>query len=239
MQPEAVNLVTPVLERIDTVLGNRYDALLYGSAARQEFRAGVSDVNLLLVCEDLGPDVLRRLSSALRGLRREWQAPPLLVQREEWAAATDVFPIEVTDMRIAHVLLRGNDPVTGRIVAAADLRRALETELRAKLVRLRQAYVLEGTEPRILGRLASGTVASVASLLRVALYLLRGTAPVATPAALAAAGAALGVSTGPVAELWQRRTSDGPPCDPDLFEGYLTAVAAAVHAVDSFSGGGP
>ena len=238
MQHDAVNLVTPVLERIDGVLGDRYDALIYGSAAREEFRSGVSDINLLLVCEDLGPEVLRRLSSALRGLRREWQAPPLLVTQEEWAAATDVFPIEVTDMRIAHLLLRGNDPVAGRVVAAGDLRRALETELRAKLVRLRQAYVLEGTEPRTLGQLASGTVASVASLLRVALFLLRGSAPVATPAALAAAGAAMGVSTAPVAQLWERRSADGPPCDPALFEGYLTAVTAAVHAVDSFSPGG-
>ena len=234
MQHDAVSLVTPVLTRIDGVLGTSYDALIYGSAARDEFRPGLSDVNLLLVCEALGPDVLRRLSAALKGLRREWQAPPLLVQREEWARATDVFPIEVTDMRIAHVLLRGNDPVAGRVVAPGDLRRALEAELRAKLLRLRQAYALEGTEPKILGAVASGTVASVAALIRVALFLFQGSDPTATPAALAAAGAAMGVPTGPIAELWSRRAPGGPPCDPVLFEGYLSAVAAAVHAVDSF-----
>lgn len=238
MHNDAVGLVTPVLTRIDAVLGTGYDAVVYGSAAREEFRPGVSDVNLLLVCEDLGPEVLRRLSTALSGLRREWQAPPLLVQREEWAAATDVFPIEVTDMRIAHVLLRGTDPVAGRVVAPGDLRRALEAELRAKLLRLRQAYALEGTAPKTLGAVASGTVASVAALFRVALFLYRGSAPAATPAALADAGAAMGIATAPVAELWTRRTAGGPPCDPVLFEGYLSAVAAAVRAIDSFSPGG-
>jgi len=238
MEDTVGGIVTPVLERIDGVLGGSYSAVVYGSAARGEFRDGVSDVNLLLVCEELGPATLRRLSAALAGLRGKQQPPPLLIERGEWASASDVFPIEVTDMQNAHRLVRGEDPLAGRVVDPADLRRALEAEFRAKLLRLRQAYALEAGDPKTLGAIASGSVASVAALFRVALVLFRGTAPVATPAALAAAGEAMLIPTETIAMLWGRRVFQGPPCPADQFEGYLAAVAAAVRVIDSFSRGG-
>lgn len=231
-------IVTPVLERIDGVLGQSYSALVYGSGARGEFRSGVSDVNLLLVCQELGPATLRRLSAALAGLRGKRQPPPLLIERSEWDRASDVFPIEVTDMQIAHRLMRGEDPVAGCVPDPADLRRALEAEFRAKLLRLRQAYAHEATDPKTLGAVASGTVASVAALFRVTLVLFGRTAPVGTPAALAAAGQAMSIATEPITELWTRRVHQGPPCAPELFEGYLSAVAAAVRVIDTFSRGG-
>jgi len=231
-------IVTPLLERIDGVLGERYSALVYGSGARGEFRDRVSDVNLLLVCQELGPATLRRLSAALAGPGGKRQPSPLLIERDEWASASDVFPIEVTDMQIAHRLLRGEDPLAGRVVDPADLRRALEAEFRAKLLRLRQAYAHEGGDSKLLGAVASGTVASVAALFRVSVVLFGRAAPTATPAALAAAGQAMSIATEPVMELWTRRVPQGPPCTPELFEGYLAAVAAAVRVIDTFSRGG-
>jgi len=231
-------IVTPVLEAIDGVLGGSYSAVVYGSAARGEFRDGVSDVNLLLVCEELAPPTLRRLSSALAGLRGQRQPPPLLIERGEWASASDVFPIEVTDMQIAHRLMRGPDPLAGRVVDPADLRRALEAEFRAKLLRLRQAYALAAGDPKLLGAVASGTVASVAALFRVSLALFGRDAAVATPAALAAAGEAMSIPTEPIVALWTRRVFQGPPCTAELFEGYLAAVGAAVRVIDTFSRGG-
>lgn len=231
-------IVSPVLERIDGVLSQSYSALVYGSGARGEFRDGVSDVNLLLVCQELSPPTLRRLSAALAGLRGKRQPPPLLIERDEWARASDVFPIEVTDMQIAHRLLRGEDPLAGRVVDPADLRHALEAEFRAKLLRLRQAYALGAGDPKMLGAVASGTVASVATLFRVTLRLYGRAAPSSTPAALAAAGQEMSIATEQIVELWTRRAAEGPPCAPELFEAYLAAVAAAVRVIDTFSRGG-
>ena len=230
--------VAPLLEGIDGELGGSYAAVLYGSAARGEFQPGVSDVNLLLVCDSLRPEVLRKLSGALEGLRRQQQPPPLLLERDEWARAEDVFPIEVTDMQLAHEVLRGADPVSGMRVDRADLRRALEQEFRAKLLRLRQAFALQSTDAQALGEVASRSVASVAALFRVALALHGRPVPPTTPECLAAAGAALGVTTAPVAELWRTRRAAGASCSAAQFEGYLGAVAAAVRVTDQFTPGG-
>ena len=230
--------VTPLLEKIDGELGTSYAAVLYGSAARGEFQPGSSDVNLLLVCDSLRPETLRRLSSALEGLRQQRQPPPLLLERDEWSRAEDVFPIEVTDMQLAHEVLRGADPVSGMRVDRADLRRALEQEFRAKLLRLRQAFALQSNDAQALGEIASRSVASVAALFRVGLVLHGRAVPPTTPECLAAAGAAMGVSTAPVVELWRARRETGASCSAAQFEGYLAAVAAAVRVTDQFTPGG-
>lgn len=238
MQDTLNRMLTPVLAAIDRELDSSYSAVLYGSGARGEWEAGRSDVNLLLVASSLGPATLRRLSSAFEGLRQQRQPPPLLAEREEWARAVDVFPIEVTDMQLAHETLRGADPVRDMRVDRGDLRRALEQEFRAKLLRLRQAFAAHSGDPASLGLVAAQSVTSVATLFRVALALHGRAVPVTTPECLAAAGAALGAATAPVAELWTIRHSESASCSPQLFEGYLAAVESAVRVVDQFTPGG-
>jgi predicted nucleotidyltransferase len=238
MQEAIDHIVTPVLADLDSVWPSGYAAVLYGSGARGEFAPGISDVNLLVVCEALDVAALHRLGGPVRKLRDAGQPPPLLIERGEWERATDVFPIEITDMQVAHAVLRGLDPVAGRRVDPADLRRALEAELRAKQLRLRQAYAAGIADPDVLSQVAAGTVSSVATLLRVSLVLAGKPVPPATPDCLGAAGRVLGIDTAPVAEVWARRRKGDRSCPPALFEGYLSAVAGAVRATDQFTRGG-
>ncbi len=237
MDETIARVVTPVLDTVEREIGAGFSAVLYGSAARGEHLPGVSDVNLLLVVETLRPDALRRLSAALAAFRAAEHTPPLLFEAEEWQRAVDVFPIEVTDMQLAHERLRGPDPVTGLSVDPADLRRALEQELRGKLLRLRQVYALNAADPGALGAVGRRTVSSVATLFRTALRLHGRPVPADTPACLVAAGGAMGIATDAVVELWGRRGKDGAAA-PELFEGYLAAVAGAVRVIDQFTSGG-
>ena len=238
MQPAVRQIVAPVLEGLDRELGTGFSAVLFGSGARGEFLEGVSDVNLLVVCDSLDFGSLRRLGTILMGLRHRRQPPPLLIERGEWARAADSFPIEVTDMQVARETLRGADPVAGMRVDPAELRHSIERELRGKLLRLRQAYAVHAAEPRALEDVATISVASVAALFRVSLVLHGREAPADTVACLAAAGTVMRVDTAPVARLWEWRRRREPTCPPELFEGYLAAVAAAVRVIDQFTRGG-
>jgi predicted nucleotidyltransferase len=237
MQQAVSDIITPVLRETDGILGTGYSAVLYGSAARDEFLPGVSDVNLLFVCETLPPAGLRRLAPALRELHRRNQPPPLLIEAEEWRRASDVFPIELTDMRTAHAVLRGADPVAGLPVEASELRQALEQELRARLLRLRRIYAWHAEEPEELGQAAARTISSVAALLRGGLALTGQPVPVPTPVALAAAGKALGVPVEGLVKLWLGRGGKPLKCSAQEFEEYLSAVTAAVRFIDQFRGG--
>src|SRR4029453_14644449 len=73
--------------------------VLYGSAARGDYRPGVSDLNLLVILRTGGGGPRRRGSP----LAQEWAAagnpPPLVLGEEEWRESADVFAIEYSDMR--------------------------------------------------------------------------------------------------------------------------------------------
>src|SRR5690606_5670177 len=97
--------------RLREVYGDELRAvLLYGSAARGEYREGGSNLNLLVILREVGAETLRRGSAPAREWAEAGNPPPLLLGEEEWRRSADVFPIEYTDIRDANVLLHGADP---------------------------------------------------------------------------------------------------------------------------------
>ncbi|MEO7353607.1 MAG: nucleotidyltransferase domain-containing protein, partial [Gemmatimonadales bacterium] len=214
-----------------------FSAVLYGSAARGDWIAGRSDVNLLLVVEDPSPLALRKLTPAVASWHERGLTPPLIIGREEWDRAADVFPIEITDMQLAYQVLRGSDPVGGVEVAPDDLRRALETELRGKLVRLRQAYVRFGDVAVTLGGFATSSVPALLVLLRCTNVLL-GRAPGETPqATVEVLAAELGADAEVMVEIAAHRRDKEWQCPPATFARYLEAVQRAVDLVDNIQRG--
>ena len=225
-------VVGPFLSQVDSALGDGYSAVLYGSAARGDFVPGRSDLNLMLITDDLSPARLSGLGGAFAGWRKSGYEPPLVILRSEWARATDVFPIEITDMRCGYRVLRGPDPVAGLQVAPSDLRSALEREVRGKLLRLRQGYVAAAGDPGALGQLAGQSSGTILVLLRALLVLLGRTIPQEPMEVAAAAAAAMGVDGEPLLNVVRHRAERGWRCSPGEFEGYLDAVARAATFLD-------
>lgn len=237
MQDQPRKILDPVLTKLDRSLGPGYSAVVYGSVARDEFVEGVSDINLLLVCDQLAPEQLARMGDSLGELRQQGHPPPLLFERGEWARAADVFPVEMADMLAAHLSVRGPDPLLGVRVDPGDLRRVLEQELRGKLLRLRQAGTLQRIEPMALQALVVTSVSSIAALFR-ALVVLGGAEPSRdTMQAVTQAGQILGRDLSAVTELWEKRRRNDRSCSTELLERYLAAISAAIRFVDQFTGG--
>ena len=232
MHQAVERVVSSFLTHADTALPSGYSAVLYGSAARGDYVPGWSDINLLLVVDGLAAEVLRGLGRGLGEWRKAAAEPPLLITRAEWARATDVFPIEITDMRAAHKVLRGADPLIGLEVSPADLRAALERELRGKLVRLRQGYAARSGDQSALGALAARSASTVLVLLRGLLTLEARPVP-SDPLQLAtAASAMMGIEGEGFLGVVRHRGDARWRCSDSEFEAYLDAVARAPGFVD-------
>lgn len=225
-------VVRPFLKQVDSALGDGYSAVLYGSAARGDFVPGRSDLNFMLITDDLSPARLSGLGGAFAGWRKSGYDPPLVILRSEWARATDVFPIEITDMRSGYEVLRGPDPVAGLQVAPGDLRAALEREFRGKLLRLRQGYVAAAADPDALGQLAGRSAGTYLVLLRALLVLLGRAVPSDPAQVAAAAAAAMAMDGEPLLNVVRHRAERGWRCPPAEFERYLDAVARAATFLD-------
>jgi hypothetical protein len=232
MRDAVDRVLGPFLSQVDAALGGGYSAVLYGSAARGDFVPGRSDLNLILVTDDLSPARLSALGAAFAAWRKSGYEPPLVILRSEWARASDVFPIEITDMRCGYQVLRGGDPVSGLQVAPGDLRHALEREFRGKLLRLRQGYMAAAGDPAALGALAGRSSATFLVLLRALLVLLGRPVPHEPVEVAASAAAAMGVDGEPLLNVVRHRGDRDWRCSPAEFEGYLDAVARAATFLD-------
>jgi hypothetical protein len=209
--------------------------VLYGSAARGDFNPGHSDLNLLLILDDASPETLRAMGSAVHFWVKAGHPPPLIFSQGGWRASTDVFPIEIEDMRQAHRMLRGGDPFVGLETAPADLRQELEREVLGKLLQLRAEYAASGPLPKALGALLENSAATFFVLFRAVLRLT-GTVPPAAPAELVRVTASV-VGFDPTAFDWVlarlagNRIPDLTQFDP-IAERYLGAIERLAEFVD-------
>ncbi|MFL5547994.1 MAG: hypothetical protein ACJ8AQ_10610, partial [Gemmatimonadales bacterium] len=209
-----------------------YSAVLYGSASRGDYIPGRSDVNLMLVLDEVTTPTLRALGRAFAIWRKSTPEPPLLISRAEWTRASDAFPIEITDMRLSYQVLRGADPLQGVQVDTGDLRKALEREFRGKLLRLRQGYATYAPEPAALGRLGLESAGTILVLLRGVLAVLGRPVPVDSTELGTAAAGAIGFEPDHLLHVVRHRADREWRCGAPEFENYMNAVEQTAQFVD-------
>jgi predicted nucleotidyltransferase len=232
MRESVARVVEPFLNEIDGVAGQGYSAILYGSAARGDFVPGRSNINLMLVLDQLTPATLRSLNRAFLAWRKKSPEPPLVLSRAEWTRASDSFPIEITDMRTAYRVLRGPDPLHGVQVDPTDLRRALEREFRGKLLRLRQGYAAHAPDPGALGALALQSAATILVLLRGVLVLIGKKVPHDSLELAAEAAATIGFDGEFLSYVVRHRVDREWRCGAPEFENYMKAVEDTARFLD-------
>ena len=94
--------------------------------------------NFLCVLEKIGFDELERLK---RTMRKRGNTVPLFFTKKELQTAADVFPLEFLDIQYPHEVLHGRDMIAKIKIQKKHVRIQLESELRSKLIHLRENYV--------------------------------------------------------------------------------------------------
>jgi predicted nucleotidyltransferase len=225
-----------LMESLTRALGGRLrSVVLYGSAARGDYRPVTSDLNLILVLEDLDPATLEALTPALDRWRLRGHPFPHLFSPALIRESADVFPIEFLDIQSSRTVLHGEDSFAGVAVGREHLRLQCERELKEKLMRLREAYVEVQEKPRVLRNLLTDSYTTFASLFRGCLHLLGSEVPGPTSAVVAAFCDRAGMDRRPfesVDRLKQGEQTDGEL--KALFARYYQELGNAVRAVDRF-----
>lgn len=209
--------------------------LLYGSVARDEAVAGVSDINVLVLADRLDAGTLRRLGPIARRWAEAGNTAPLLMAPDEWQRAADVFAIEVADMRDAHRVLHGRDPLTGLEVRPDELRLQAERELRGKLLQLREGLLVTAERPDEIGALLMAALPSFTTYLRTVLRLTGHEVPLRSEDAIRDAADVVDAEPDPFISVWRARQADDPvhaELDDPLVAGYYSLVERTAAFVD-------
>lgn len=216
--------------------------VLYGSAARGDYRPGVSDLNLLVIVGTADAAALRRGST----LAREWAAagnpPPLLLGEAEWRDSADVFPIEYSDIRDAHIVLHGADPLEGMRIRWEDLRLQCEHELKSKQIRLREHFLLAAEGSDEVGRLLMQALPTFLTLFRTALRLAGDAVPPTPEGVIDAVAARAGFDPSGFQAVQRARAGKAafaPAPDAPEVTAYLNAVERATRWLDALDPAAP
>ena len=237
--PQHLDRARQFAARLASLYGDELVSVgLYGSAARDQYREGASDLNLLVILRSVRPEELRRASEAALEWVREGNPPPLLFSEAEWRGSADVFPIEYSDIEQAHLVLHGADPFTGLQVDWDHLRLLCEHEMKSKKLALRERYLLAAGTPEELGALMTGSISSFVALFRAALRLTRAEVPREQEAVVSAVAARAGFDPAPMLRaLAARASGEGlvAGAEDPLVVGYLEGVDRASAWLDGLA----
>lgn len=211
-------------------------ALLFGSVARGEAVPEVSDINVLLLVDQIDAAMLKRASSVTRKWIKESRQPPLVFEIEQWKRASDVFAIEISDMVDAHELLHGEDPLRHAAIDEQELRHQAESELRGKLLQLQTALLIAANTPADVGRILLNSIPSFTAYLRAVLRLVGQTVPAGTVEAIQLAANQVGASPASFVRVWEARRARSSfklAVDDPLVDAYYDTAEKTADFVDN------
>lgn len=182
MDPKLEETLGKISAQAAAALSDRMLALvLYGSAAGGDYRPGRSDLNLLFLLDRVDAAALEALLKPLAGWRKKLPVSPLLLDREDLDRSQDSFPLEFLDLRLAHRVLHGEDPVASLSIDRASLRLQCEREARGKVILLQQGFLDAGSDRKARQELFRVSMKPILAIMRAMLWLGGETNPPPAP----------------------------------------------------------
>jgi len=215
---------------------NVESVILFGSTVAGDFHPGLSNLNLLCILRDSSFQALQALTPAAKWWDKQKQPPPLCMTRQELERSTDVFTIELLDMRQHHRVLYGDDCLQGLRIPMDLHRVQVEYELREKLILLRQHLLVASERDSRLWDLLLRSAPSFATLFRHALIVLGDSSQSARREALQALARRVGFDASAmlqVLDVRERKVDRKSIEVRDLVTRYLAAVEKVTSAVDT------
>lgn len=214
---------------------NLLSVVLYGSAAREDFHEQYSDVNLLVVFQDLGPHELSAITPVIHWWAQEERfSAPLVMTAAELRESADVFAIELLDIQHTHRTIFGEDLVSSIHVPMNLHRVEVEHELRTALLRLRQHWLLHPAESTELRLLLAKSVSTILTLFRHALMIVGEDPPREKPKVLEHAARTFAFDPEPVEAILAFRHDPLYPVDINqTYTAYLGVIAHLAHELDA------
>lgn len=165
--------VTSILiEKLKEVYGEKLvSVILYGSCASNECENEFSDINTIVILNNLTAIDLKNAHPALKEFLKTKNPVPLFMDKDEWFNSCDVYPIEYSDIKARYSILYGEDVVAPLILEKKNLRFQCEHETKNLLIKLRQNYLLNSKDLKAIEELIKQSSKSFFALFRAILKL--------------------------------------------------------------------
>jgi hypothetical protein len=238
LDPKSATAVDRFAAEVRGLLGeDLLSVALYGSAAGEDFVAGTSDINTVVVVTAVSFSHLQRLAERLPAWRKTGFATPMIIDREFLAGASDSLPMELSDIKAQHRLLWGADPFERLAIDERRLRLAAEHGARQELLALRDAFVEHVGDRKKLRAVLLESLTTALMIMRALLRVRRMQVPPRLAAIVERVEAAHTQKFATIHALLGIRASGSWPTDAidDLVRRYLEEIGRLTMLVDSAS----
>lgn len=172
------NITSNLINNLKEVFGEKLlSVILYGSCASSQCENKFSDINVIVVIENLLAADLKKANSALKDFMKTKNPLPLFMDKEEWFNSCDVYPIEYSDIKERYSILYGEDIVKPLVLEKTNLRLQCEHEVKNLLIKLRQNYLAQSTNLKEIENLLKKSSKSFFALFRATLRLIEENVP--------------------------------------------------------------
>lgn len=162
LPPDAQSALKPFLEEVIRVYGEGLVSVFaYGSVTGPDYESRSSDINVGVVLKDVSLGSLSQSLPAVKKAMKRRVTTPLFLSQTYIKRSLDVFPIEFGSMRNTRLVLFGEDVLSGVTIRKDDLRRECETQLKGRLVTVRQAYLEQALDRKGLASVLKAALKSL------------------------------------------------------------------------------
>ena len=181
----APSLNTDILARyqpfLDNLLRDQPDQIhsvhLVGSALTQDYDPKRSDINSVIVLQEMNLKFLELLAPLGKKYGKKGVAAPLIMTPKYIDQSLDVFPVEFLNIKLVHHTVFGEDIFQDLKIENSDLRHQCEREIKVRLIGLRQGYISAAGDKKILDREFIDSIAGYIPLFKGIIILFGKKAP--------------------------------------------------------------
>jgi hypothetical protein len=227
--------LTDLVSRMKEFAGENLESMiLYGSAARGDYKEGHSDLNVLCLLRSVAARELARVTPVVHWWCKDQNEPaPLFFTADELRQSADVFSIELLDMQENRRVLYGPDLIDNIEVPMNLHRVQVEHDMRTLLLKLRQHFVLTGQKESELRAAEAKSSSSVLALLRHALIAFEEEPPATAQEVFARIAALTGADAEAFSAAFKLRDRHAHADDiVRTYEKYLNALTVVISALN-------
>ncbi len=236
LKEDVVKLFEPFHDEITNSFKEKIHSItITGSALTEDFDAKHSDINSVLMLNEMDLKFLERFAPLGKKFGKKRIAAPLIMAPDYMAKSLDVFPIEFLNIKLIHRTVFGQDIFTSIDIKHADLRTQCERELKVKLIHLRQSYISSRGNSKILSQEFINSFSGYIPLFRGMIYLFGKTPPHGNADVIVTLGELSGIPTDVFMDVLKEKKQRIPLSIEQLnaiFENYYTAIEKLGNLVD-------
>ncbi len=144
MEEKIKEKINNFVKKLKETLGEKLKScIVYGSIAKGTYKEGMSDINMIVVIDEVNYDEIEKIRNNLSKIAIKNMIKVFFFTDWFLSSSSDVFPVEWKDIKENHIVVFGDDITEKITIKEENLRVQLERESKQNYLSFQQGLLFE------------------------------------------------------------------------------------------------